>query len=65
MPRWWWMHVSGCPGSHVVICSEEDDLPDAQPQVLRDAALLTAKYSKVGEAAWSPSRLRGVNNIVG
>ena len=37
------MHVAGCPGSHVVIRSQDDDLPE---ETVRDAAALTAKYSK-------------------
>ena len=41
--RDWWMHVAGCPGSHVVIRSQDDDLPE---ETVRDAAALTAKYSK-------------------
>lgn len=42
----WWLHVSGCPGSHVVVCSEADNLPSTHPRALSDAALLAAKYSK-------------------
>lgn len=39
----WWMHASGCPGSHVVIRTHDQD-PDAN--VLQDAAALAARQSK-------------------
>jgi len=43
----WWLHVAGHPGSHVVIRSHDNDLPQALPETLRDAAALAAKHSKV------------------
>lgn len=43
----WWMHASGCPGSHVVIrvagTSEEQNLSN---EVMMDAAALAARQSK-------------------
>lgn len=39
----WWMHASGCPGSHVVIRYGQQDLPE---EVVRDAAALAARQSK-------------------
>lgn len=39
----WWMHASGCPGSHVVIRSADQDLDD---EVVMDAAALAARHSK-------------------
>lgn len=45
--RDWWMHVAGHPGSHVVIRCQEDDLPSAHPETMKDAAALAAKNSKV------------------
>ena len=44
----WWMHVSGCPGSHVVIRSASDDLVKEFPETTKDAALLAAVHSKAG-----------------
>jgi len=44
--RDWWMHVAGHPGSHVVIRCQEDDLPSAHPETMKDAAALAAKNSK-------------------
>jgi hypothetical protein len=41
--RDWWMHASGCPGSHVVIRSHDESLPE---EVVQDAASLAALQSK-------------------
>lgn len=40
----WWMHASGCPGSHVVIRYQSTNLPP--DDVLSDAAALAARQSK-------------------
>jgi hypothetical protein len=45
----WWMHVAGCPGSHVVICNSDDEFPTTYRQTLIDAALLAAVNSKAGQ----------------
>eukprot|EP00586_Coscinodiscus_wailesii_P000295 CAMPEP_0172485450 /NCGR_PEP_ID=MMETSP1066-20121228/13496_1 /TAXON_ID=671091 /ORGANISM="Coscinodiscus wailesii, Strain CCMP2513" /LENGTH=333 /DNA_ID=CAMNT_0013250731 /DNA_START=165 /DNA_END=1166 /DNA_ORIENTATION=+ len=37
----WWMHASGCPGSHVVIRSD-----NPSEEVIKDAAALAARQSK-------------------
>ena len=42
-PREWWMHVSGYPGSHVVICYDGDTVPK---ETKRDAAVLAVHHSK-------------------
>lgn len=39
----WWMHASGCPGSHVVIRCRDDQVPE---EVVLDAAALAARQSK-------------------
>jgi NFACT protein RNA binding domain len=39
----WWMHATGCPGSHVVIRHGHDNLPE---NVVFDAAALAARQSK-------------------
>jgi NFACT protein RNA binding domain len=41
--RDWWMHASGCPGSHVVIRCQDASL---HPEVKMDAAALAARQSK-------------------
>ena len=42
-PKEWWMHVSGHPGSHVVIAYEGDLVPK---ETKTDAAALAVHYSK-------------------
>jgi len=42
-PNEWWLHVSGCPGSHVVICHEGEVVPK---ETKRDAAVLAVHHSK-------------------
>ena len=42
-PNEWWMHVSVCPGSHVVICYEGEVVPK---ETKRDAAVLAVHHSK-------------------
>lgn len=39
----WWMHASGCPGSHIVIRCHDQNLDE---QVVQDAAALAARQSK-------------------
>jgi len=42
-PKEWWMHTDGGPGSHVIICHEEDTIPS---ETKRDAAVLAVYHSK-------------------
>ena len=42
----WWLHAAGCPGSHVVIRSHDDNLPSNDGDAVRDAACLAALFSK-------------------
>ncbi|KAJ1475695.1 hypothetical protein T484DRAFT_1967627 [Baffinella frigidus] len=44
-PNNWWLHVSGFPGSHVVIRTVEESVPS---EVIKDAAALTLKFSQAG-----------------
>jgi len=39
----WWLHASGCPGSHIVIRCNDQNLDEA---VVMDAAALAARQSK-------------------
>jgi predicted ribosome quality control (RQC) complex YloA/Tae2 family protein len=59
----WWMHVSGSPGSHVVIKCDDEKFPMKFPETVDDAALLAAVYSKGnnnGKVAVSLCRCRDV-----
>jgi predicted ribosome quality control (RQC) complex YloA/Tae2 family protein len=59
-PQHWWMHASGYPGSHVVICYEGQGLPrDAK----RDAAVLALHHSKTPESKMSWIELTRVRNV--
>lgn len=44
----WWFHAKGAPGSHVLVKSNGDELPDA---TFEDAARLAAYYSKNRDSA--------------
>ena len=46
----WWMHVSGCAGSHVVIRSHDDQLPTTASESLLDAAYLAVVNSKASQS---------------
>ena len=39
----WWFHAKGCPGSHVIVKTEGDELPD---RTFEEAGRLAAYYSK-------------------
>ena len=39
----WWFHAKGCPGSHVIVKTEGDELPD---RTFEEAGKLAAYYSK-------------------
>ena len=65
--RHWWLHASGCPGSHVVIRSQENDLPARYPTTLLEAALLAAKHSKCAshKCTVTVTRCKEVNKFPG
>ena len=42
----WWMHADGCPGSHVIIKSTDDDIFRKYPKTISDAAILASFRSK-------------------
>jgi predicted ribosome quality control (RQC) complex YloA/Tae2 family protein len=62
--RDWWMHASGCPGSHVVIRCHDQDMDD---EVVQDAAALAARQSKCtgGTIKVSITRARDVKKPPG
>ena len=43
----WWFHAKGMPGSHVIVKSNNEELPD---RVFEEAGMLAAYYSKGREA---------------
>jgi predicted ribosome quality control (RQC) complex YloA/Tae2 family protein len=59
-PRYWWMHASGYPGAHVVVCYEGEELPG---DVKRDAAVLAIHHSKTPDSKMSWVDLVRVDNV--
>jgi len=59
-PEHWWMHSSGYPGAHVVVCYEGDQLPK---DVKQDAAVLAIHHSKTPESKMSWVDLVRVENV--
>jgi predicted ribosome quality control (RQC) complex YloA/Tae2 family protein len=59
-PKHWWMHVSGCPGAHVVVCHEGDVVPK---ETKRDAAVLAVYNSETPNTKMSPVDLARVDQI--
>ena len=47
-----WFHVSGCPGSHVLLLAQEGTEPDRD--TIRAAAAVAAWYSKARNAKRAP-----------
>ena len=47
--RDFWLHVAGCPGSHVIVRNPEG-LPSLPRETLRFAAVLAARHSKARAA---------------
>ena len=43
----WWFHAKGCPGSHVIVKTNGEELPD---RTFEEAARLAAHYSKNRDA---------------
>lgn len=56
----WWMHASGYPGAHVVVCYEGEELPR---DVKRDAAVLAVHHSKTPDTKMSWVDLVRVENV--
>ena len=59
-PKHWWMHASGYPGAHVVVCYEGEELPK---DVKRDAAVLAVHHSKTPDSKISCVDLVRVENV--
>jgi len=60
----WWMHASGCPGSHVVIRCHDANLSE---EVIQDGAALAARQSKCNgsKIKVNLTRCRGVKKPPG
>lgn len=60
-PNEWWMHVDDSPGSHVVICHEENTIPK---ETKRDAAVLAVYYSKSSNAKMVRVNLVRIEQVI-
>ena len=65
----WWLHVSGCPGSHVIIRSHDDALQSTAQETVVDAAVLAVVNSKAanakGHVKVNLTRARNVSKPIG
>lgn len=60
-PNEWWMHTDGGPGSHVIICHEENTIPK---ETKKDAAVLAIHHSKSLNTKMSRVNLVRVDQVV-
>ena len=60
-PRYWWMHVSGCSGAHVVVCYEGEQLPK---ETKRDATVLAVHHSQSPDSKMSKVDLTRVEHVL-
>jgi predicted ribosome quality control (RQC) complex YloA/Tae2 family protein len=58
-PQDWWLHVSGLPGSHVVLKSRDDDVQRKYPQSIYEAAVLAVHFSKSSSSSHEVTLTRG------
>jgi predicted ribosome quality control (RQC) complex YloA/Tae2 family protein len=49
-PQYWWMHVAGCSGSHVIVCHEDEQLPK---ETKKDAMVLAVHHSQAPDTKMS------------
>lgn len=49
-PQYWWMHVAGCSGSHVIVCHEGEQLPK---ETKKDAMVLAVHHSQAPDTKMS------------
>jgi predicted ribosome quality control (RQC) complex YloA/Tae2 family protein len=61
--KYWWMHASGYPGAHVILCYDGEQLPK---ETKRDAAVLAIHHSKtpISKMSWvDMTRLENVTSL--
>lgn len=61
-PRDFWLHVAGCPGSHVIVRNPEG-LSTLPRETLRCAAVLAARHSKARDAGQVSVHLAQVKDV--
>merc|ERR1711862_574362 len=55
----WWYHASGCPGSHVILCT--DDASPSREDILDAASLAALKSKCMGQSVIKVSMTRARN----
>ena len=60
-PKYWWMHVSGFPGAHVVICHDEPQLPK---ETKKDALVLAVHHSQSPNTKMSRVDVTKVEQVI-
>jgi len=59
-PKHWWMHASGYPGAHVIVCYEGEELPR---DIKKEAAALAIRHSKTPESRMAWVDVTRVENV--
>jgi predicted ribosome quality control (RQC) complex YloA/Tae2 family protein len=60
-PQYWWMHVAGCSGSHVVVCHEGVQLPK---ETKKDAVVLAVHHSQAPDIKISRVDMTKVEHVM-
>jgi len=60
-PQYWWMHVAGCSGAHVVVCHEGEQLPK---ETKKDAMVLAVHHSQAPTTKMSCVDLTRVEHVM-
>ena len=60
-PRYWWMHVAGCSGSHVIVCHESEQLPK---ETKKDAMVLAVHHSQAPDTKMSCVDVTRVEHVM-
>jgi predicted ribosome quality control (RQC) complex YloA/Tae2 family protein len=60
-PQYWWFHVAGCSGAHVVVCHDGPQLPK---ETKRDALVLAVHHSKAQDTKMSCVDMTRVEHVV-
>lgn len=60
-PQYWWMHVAGCSGSHVIVCHEGAQLPK---ETKKDAMVLAVHHSQAPDTKMSCVDVTRVEHVM-
>ena len=60
-PHYWWMHVAGCSGAHVVVCHEGDQLTK---ETKKDAMVLAVHHSQASDTKMSCVDITRVEHVM-